>query len=322
MKQSLWFAKFGVKSFLGFIQRSWDVWVLGLKILVCCEIGRFRVLDSTGLRLKVLWFLCSGLGLLHVLGSSWSLRVFVQGLSLRFLLVCVWNVAVKVSGRFKDVEFRVRPLVFFLFKGSEFFSCLSFWGHRSVWSDRWSLGDTVIICLSDSQHVPAQTCSPAHGGRTRRKNRNKRVKWKRINEGDYSGGRQESWSFSLKTSSTAFSLSLLYFLSVLLCVGTEGWRDGWMGEGWGRVFSPMTLALISKFFLPERWRSERALHPFLFISIHLFRSICSPPVLICLLNFSALHMYLCLTCRLFFNLSPLFSWSVVLIVRLAFFPHI
>lgn len=97
--------------------------------------------------------------------------------------------------------------------------------------------------MKRNKDVSSHTCSPSFWGRTEHKNRNKRVKWKRINEGDYSGERQESWRLTLKASFLSFSAQ----------------RDGVMEES----FSPMTLALISKFFLPERWRSRGALH-FLF----------------------------------------------------------
>lgn len=75
------------------------------------------------------------------------------------------------------------------------------------------------------------------------------MKWKRINDGDYSGERRESWRFTLKASSVVFHSLLLSLLS--------GWREGWRSD-----FSPMALALISKFFLPERRQSGSvSLHP-------------------------------------------------------------
>lgn len=75
--------------------------------------------------------------------------------------------------------------------------------------------------MKRNKDVSSHTCSPSFWGRAEHKNRDKRVKWKRINEGDYSGESQESWCLTLKASFLSFSAQ----------------RDGVM-EGWRRVLVP------------------------------------------------------------------------------------
>lgn len=167
--------------------------------------------------------------------------------------------ALLVEADHKSVELNICLSIYFGLKVSD---SLNIWWSRLIFAADfgWSCPDTDSERHLEHREETTSLLSrsPRLWGRTRRKNRNKPVKWKRINDGDYSWERRESWRFTLKASSVVFHSLLLSLLS--------GWR-----EGWRSVFSPMALALISKFFLPERRQSGSvSLHPS--VSLHLFSS--------------------------------------------------